>query len=67
MAVYRCLICGTIFDEAKEGKKFSELRECPVCHQDVANFEKISDDAPASGAPLPQAWKRRPVKRIVSR
>lgn len=51
MAVYRCLICGTIFDEAKEGKKFSELRECPVCHQDVANFEKISDDAPASGAP----------------
>ena len=31
---YRCKICGYIFDEEKEGKKFSELKEdytCPMC------------------------------------
>ena len=33
MAVYRCRICGAIFDEAKEGKKLSEIPCCPVCKQ----------------------------------
>ena len=43
MAVYRCRICGAIFDEAKEGKKLSEIPCCPVCKQPVSNFEKIAD------------------------
>ena len=37
MAVYR------IFDEAKEGKKLSEIPCCPVCKQPISNFEKIAD------------------------
>ena len=51
MAVYRCSICGAIFDEEKEGKSFSELKECPVCHQDVVNLVKISEVPTASGEP----------------
>ena len=31
MAVYRCRICGAIFDEEKEGKKLSEAA-CPTEH-----------------------------------
>jgi len=43
MAVYRCRICGAIFDEAKEGKKLSEIPCCPICKQPISNFEKIAD------------------------
>ena len=43
MAVDRCRICGAIFDEAKEGKKLSEIPCCPVCKQPISNFEKIAD------------------------
>ncbi len=44
MAVYKCSICGAIFDEEKEGKKFSELECCPICKQPPSKFEKISED-----------------------
>ena len=43
MAVYRCRICGAVFDEAKEGKKLSEIPCCPVCKHPISNFEKIAD------------------------
>lgn len=43
MAVYRCSVCGYIFDEEKEGRPFSELEECPVCKQPSSKFEKISE------------------------
>jgi len=51
MAVYKCSVCGVIFDEEKEGKKLSELDACPVCRQPISKFEKVSDEreeAPAS-------------------
>ncbi len=56
MSVYKCRICGFIFDEAKEGRRLSELDACPVCKQPVENFEKIVDaeqsaPAPAGSAP----------------
>ena len=41
MAVYKCSICGAIYDEEKEGKPFSELDACPVCKQPPAKFERI--------------------------
>ncbi len=44
MAKYRCSICGYIFDEEKEGKKFSELRECPVCHQPAEKFTLYEEE-----------------------
>lgn len=37
--VYKCSICGYVYDEEKEGKPFSELTECPVCKQPPEKFE----------------------------
>ena len=31
MAVYKCIVCGAIYDEEKEGKPISALDCCPVC------------------------------------
>ncbi len=31
--VYKCSVCGYVFDEEKEGKSFSELTACPLCKQ----------------------------------
>lgn len=44
MSVYRCSVCGMIFDEEKEGKRIEELDCCPLCKQPVSKFEKIEDD-----------------------
>lgn len=40
--VYKCSVCGYVFDEEAEGKAFSELTECPLCKQPVEKFELIS-------------------------
>ena len=53
MAVYKCTICGYIFDEAKEGKPFSSLEVCPICKQPPSKFEKIGESESASPAPVP--------------
>lgn len=36
--IYKCSICGYVFDEEQEGKPFSELTECPVCKQPPEKF-----------------------------
>lgn len=38
MAKYKCSVCGYVFDEEKEGKKFDQLKECPICHQPPEAF-----------------------------
>lgn len=38
MAVYKCIICGTIYDEEKEGKPVAQLSCCPVCKQPASNL-----------------------------
>ncbi len=43
MAVYKCSICGAVFDEEKEGKSISELDACPVCRQPVSKMQPVSD------------------------
>ena len=48
MAKYRCSVCGYIFDEDAEGKKFSELKECPVCHQPADRFYLYEEEKPAA-------------------
>ena len=52
MAIYKCSICGYEYDEAKEGKPFSELDACPLCKQPVSKFEKVGGEEPAP-APAP--------------
>ena len=61
MAVYRCVICGAIWDEEKEGKPLSELDACPVCKQPISKFEKI-EDTPAK--PETSAVNRRHPGKI---
>ncbi|MCI8483174.1 MAG: FMN-binding glutamate synthase family protein [Lachnospiraceae bacterium] len=41
--VYKCSICGYVFDEEKEGKAFAELTECPVCRQPVEKFVLVEE------------------------
>lgn len=40
--VYKCSVCGYVFDEEAEGKSFVELKECPMCKQPVEKFEILS-------------------------
>ncbi len=42
--VYKCSVCGYVFDEEKEGRSFSELTECPICKQPAEKFELVSSD-----------------------
>lgn len=41
MAKYQCNVCGFIYDEETEKTPFSELKECPVCHQPTSAFEPV--------------------------
>lgn len=41
MAKYVCSVCGYVYDEEAEGKKFEELADdwaCPLCGVDKTNF-----------------------------
>lgn len=44
MTKYRCSICGYIYDEEQEGAPFSDLKECPVCHQAADKFTVYRED-----------------------
>ncbi len=52
MAKYRCSVCGYIYDEEQEKAPFSDLKECPVCHQSAEKFVLWKEEA-ASTAGLP--------------
>ncbi len=43
MAVYRCSVCGFIYDEEKNGKPLAELTECPVCGQPISKFMPVEE------------------------
>lgn len=49
--VYKCSICGYVYDEEKEGKPFSELTECPVCKQPPGKFNAVETQNPAATQP----------------
>ncbi len=36
--VYKCKICGYVFDEEKEGRSIADLTECPLCKHSVDNL-----------------------------
>lgn len=48
--IYKCSICGYIFDEEKEGRKFAELKECPLCRQPADKFVPAEDKEMSAGA-----------------
>ena len=46
MAVYKCKVCGHIYDDSKEFVPFEELDDtylCTVCGMLKSEFEKVSD------------------------
>ena len=46
MAVYKCSVCDTVFDEEKEGKKWKDLKEdwaCHVCESGKSLWMKVGD------------------------
>jgi pyruvate oxidase/acetolactate synthase-1/2/3 large subunit len=48
MAKYRCTVCNYVFDELKEGKKFSDLPDewvCPVCGVPKSAFVLLAEKA----------------------
>jgi len=42
--VYKCNICGYVYDEEKEGKPFSELTECPLCKNPPEQFSPVETE-----------------------
>lgn len=44
MSIYKCSVCGYIYDEDKEDKPFSELDFCPVCGVTPDKFEIIDPE-----------------------
>lgn len=48
--VYKCSVCGYVFDEKEQGKDFSELTECPLCKQPVEKFELVPSEGQQEGA-----------------
>ena len=50
---YKCLMCGEIYDEVKEGKKFSDLPDdwvCPICGAPKSLFKPIEESASTQSA-----------------
>lgn len=46
MAKYQCDVCGYIYDEEKEEKKWDELPDdwkCPLCEVDKEQFSKLEE------------------------
>lgn len=44
--VYKCSVCGYIFDEAKEASTFAELKACPLCKAPKEKFMKAEGQEP---------------------
>ncbi|WP_407381595.1 glutamate synthase-related protein [Methanobrevibacter sp.] len=43
--IYRCLICGHIHNEESTGIKLGEVKRCPVCGNEIANFVEAAGSA----------------------
>lgn len=61
MAIYKCSVCGYIFDEEKEGKKLTDLEGCPVCKQPIDKFELVEEDVQKE---VPQNEKKAEKKKV---
>ncbi len=62
MAKFRCIVCNYVYDEVKEGKKFSDLPKewvCPICGAPKSAFVLLTDK------PEPQIAEKK-VEHTVS-
>ena len=53
--VFKCSVCGYVYDEEAEGKPFSELTECPMCKQPAEKFEPVLSDGADQAAGVTEA------------
>ena len=53
--VFKCSVCGYVYDEEAEGKPFSELTECPMCKQPAEKFEPVLPDGADQAAGVTEA------------
>lgn len=55
--VYKCGICGYVFDEEKEGRLLPDLDACPMCASETIYFKPTdgAGNTPAQPAPQPAA------------
>lgn len=54
MAIYECLVCGTIYDEDKEGKRWDQLTDnwvCPVCESGKSYYKLAEESVTGSVKP----------------
>ena len=66
MAKYRCSVCGYIYDEEQEGAPFSELKECPVCHQSADKFVLWQEEADIKKQPAKELKQDYPKEFVRS-
>ena len=66
MAKYRCSVCGYIYDEEQEGAPFSELKECPVCHQSADKFVLWQEEADIKKQPAKELKRDYPKEFVRS-
>lgn len=65
MAVYKCKICGEIYDEAIEPVKFDDLPDdwvCPLCKSPKSAFYRIDQPEDKRDEPSPIVPKKTTVK-----
>lgn len=43
-------MCGYVYDEEKEGRPFSELKECPMCMAPASMFQPVEEEKRADAA-----------------
>ena len=64
---YICSVCGYVFDEQQEGKRFADLPEdwvCPLCGAPKAMFEKEEAEPAAYSAPAVPAQVDSDLKEL---
>ena len=62
MKVYKCSVCGYIFDEAKEGSSFADVQACPLCKAPREKFVEVVEET----APEPEAAEAKPVAPVLN-
>ena len=62
MKVYKCSVCGFIFDEAKEGSSFADVQACPLCKAPREKFVEVVEEA----APEPKAVEAKPAAPVLN-
>ena len=69
MKKYRCVICGYIYDEAKEKVKFEDLPDdwtCPLCGSPKSAFEEVVDDEKEEKEPVEEMESEEELRSLTN-